>query len=45
MHHLKPATTYYYKVYSEQANGTSDPATSAMNQFTTRPANRMNTEK
>jgi hypothetical protein len=37
---LKPATTYYYKVSSEQAGGVSDPVTSAVNQFTTRPANR-----
>jgi hypothetical protein len=45
MHDLKPATTYYYKVYSEQANGVSDTATSAVNQFTTRPANWMNAKK
>jgi hypothetical protein len=36
---LKPGTTYYYKVSSEQASGISDPVTSAVNQFTTRPAN------
>ena len=42
---LKPATTYYYKVSSEQAGGVSDPVTSAVNQFTTRPANRMSAEK
>jgi hypothetical protein len=42
---LQPATTYYYKVSSRQADGVSDPATSAVNQFTTRPANRMSTEK
>ena len=42
---LKPATTYYYKVSSEQAGGIFDPATSAVNQFTTRPANRMNAGK
>ena len=35
---LKPGTTYYYKVSSEQATGISDPATSGLNQFTTRPA-------
>jgi hypothetical protein len=42
---LKPGTTYYYKVSSEQAGGISDPVTSAVNQFTTRPANRMSAEK
>jgi hypothetical protein len=42
---LKPATTYYYKVSSEQAGGIFDPVTSAVNQFTTRPANRMNAGK
>lgn len=42
---LEPATTYYYKVSSRQANGTSDPATSVVNQFTTQPASRMNGEK
>jgi Purple acid Phosphatase, N-terminal domain len=35
---LEPGTTYYYKVSSEQANGISDPATSGVNQFTTRQA-------
>src|SRR5882757_9363722 len=45
MHDLKPATTYYYKVYSEQANGVSDPATSVVNQFTTQPNNRMSAKK
>jgi Purple acid Phosphatase, N-terminal domain len=35
---LVPGTTYYYKVSSEQANGISDPATSGVNQFTTRQA-------
>ncbi|MCU1300194.1 MAG: hypothetical protein JWQ87_478 [Candidatus Sulfotelmatobacter sp.] len=45
MHNLKPATTYYYKVYSEQANGVSDPATSVVNQFTTQPDNRMSAKK
>lgn len=34
---LQPGTTYYYKVSSKQANGISDPATSGVNQFTTRP--------
>ena len=42
---LQPATTYYYKVSSRQADGISDSATSAVNQFTTRPANRMSAEK
>ena len=36
---LQPGTTYYYRVFSEQANGISDPATSAVKQFTTRAAN------
>jgi hypothetical protein len=31
---LKPATTYYYTVESEEANGTSDGVTSAVNKFT-----------
>jgi hypothetical protein len=39
MHDLEPATTYYYKVLSEQANGDPDPAMSGVNQFTTRPTN------
>jgi phosphodiesterase/alkaline phosphatase D-like protein len=42
---LEPDTTYYYKVFSKQADGVSDPATSAVNQFTTRPRNRMSAEK
>ena len=42
---LQPATTYYYKVWSEQANGTSDPVTSVVNKFTTRPANWISAEK
>jgi phosphodiesterase/alkaline phosphatase D-like protein len=42
---LKPATTYYYKVSSEQAGGISDPVTSAVNQFTTRPANSVTAGK
>jgi Purple acid Phosphatase, N-terminal domain len=42
---LLPGTTYYYKVSSEQANGISDPATSGVNQFTTRPANWMSAKK
>jgi Purple acid Phosphatase, N-terminal domain len=33
---LRPGTTYYYNVSSKQANGISDPATSSVNQFTTR---------
>src|SRR5258708_7625371 len=31
---LKPATTYYYTVESEEANGTSDAVTSPVNKFT-----------
>jgi hypothetical protein len=42
---LDPGTTYYYKVLSEQANGTLDPATSGVNQFTTRSANSISTNK
>ena len=38
MNDLEPGTTYYYKVLSQQANGSSDPATSGVYQFTTRPA-------
>src|SRR5882757_9967830 len=37
---LQPGRTYYYKVSSRQADGISDPATSTLQQFTTRPANR-----
>jgi phosphodiesterase/alkaline phosphatase D-like protein len=32
---LEPHTTYYYKVDSEQANGTSDGVTSPVNKFST----------
>ena len=32
---LKPQTTYYYKVDSEEANGKSDGVKSTVNQFTT----------
>jgi hypothetical protein len=42
---LQPETTYYYKVSSKQADGISDPATSAMNQFTTGLANQMSAKK
>ena len=45
MRDLEPETTYYYKVSSRQADGVSDPATSAVHQFTTRPANRTTGEK
>ena len=45
MPYLEPETTYYYKVSSEQANGNVDPARSAVNQFTTRPSNRMSANK
>jgi phosphodiesterase/alkaline phosphatase D-like protein len=45
IHHLEPDTTYYYKVYSEQANGIPDPATSVVSQFTTRSTNQMNAAK
>ena len=33
---LKPETTYYYRVFSQQANGASDPAASTIKNFTTR---------
>jgi phosphodiesterase/alkaline phosphatase D-like protein len=42
---LEPGTTYYYKVSSEQATGASDPATSGVNQFTTRSANWITAKK
>jgi phosphodiesterase/alkaline phosphatase D-like protein len=38
MNDLQPETRYYYKVSSTQANGTSDPVTSAVQQFNTQPA-------
>jgi hypothetical protein len=42
---LQPATTYYYKVSSMQADGDSDLVTSSVNTFTTRPANWLSAEK
>src|SRR5882672_3550980 len=42
---LQPGTTYYYKESSEQANGISDPATSGVSQFTTRPADWISAKK
>ncbi|HWO33725.1 MAG TPA: fibronectin type III domain-containing protein, partial [Candidatus Acidoferrum sp.] len=45
MYDLQPGTTYYYKVSSRQADGASDPATSAVSQFTTAPNNRISAEK
>ena len=42
---LEPGTTYYYKVSSEQANGSPDSATSAVNQLTTRPTNQIGANK
>jgi phosphodiesterase/alkaline phosphatase D-like protein len=45
MNDLEPGTTYYYKVSSKQANGIPDLATSAVNQFTTRPTNEMSAKK
>ena len=45
MHNLEPATTYYYRVYSEQANGIADPAMSGVNQFTTLSTNRVRAKK
>jgi phosphodiesterase/alkaline phosphatase D-like protein len=35
MNDLQPDTTYYYKVTSTQADGTSDPVTSSVKQFNT----------
>jgi phosphodiesterase/alkaline phosphatase D-like protein len=35
---LKPGTTYYYRVFSNQANGASDPGMSAVKKFSTRAA-------
>jgi phosphodiesterase/alkaline phosphatase D-like protein len=32
---LKPRTTYYYRVFSEEGNGTSDGVKSAVHKFTT----------
>jgi hypothetical protein len=45
MDDLEPNTMYYYKVCSRQANGVSDPVTSTVNQFTTRPSNWMSAAK
>ena len=45
MPYLEPETTYYYKVSSRQADGISDPTTSAVNQFTTRPTDEMKAKK
>jgi phosphodiesterase/alkaline phosphatase D-like protein len=45
MNDLQPETTYYYKVSSTQADGTSDRVTSAVKQFNTQPTNRMSAEK
>jgi hypothetical protein len=45
MNDLQPDTTYYYKVSSTQADGTSDPVTSSVRQFNTRPTDQMSAEK
>lgn len=45
MDDLTPNTKYYYKVCSRQANNVSDPVTSTVNQFTTRPSNWMSAAK
>jgi phosphodiesterase/alkaline phosphatase D-like protein len=37
---LKPRTTYYYTVESEESNGTSDRVKSTVKQFTTEPPPR-----
>jgi phosphodiesterase/alkaline phosphatase D-like protein len=37
---LKPGTTYYYTVESEESNGTSDRVKSTVKQFTTEPQPR-----
>jgi phosphodiesterase/alkaline phosphatase D-like protein len=36
---LRPGTSYYYRVFSAQANGDFDPSTSAVHKFTTRAVN------
>lgn len=36
---LRPGTTYYYRVFSQQVNGAPDPAASTVNVFTTRASN------
>ena len=45
MNDLQPDTTYYYKVSSTQADGSSDPVTSSVRQFKTRPTSPMSAEK
>jgi phosphodiesterase/alkaline phosphatase D-like protein len=45
MNDLQPETRYYYKVCSTQANGTTDPVTSSVQQFNTRPTNQTSAEK
>ena len=45
MNHLQPETTYYYWVSSTQADGTSDPVTSSVQQFNTQPINRISADK
>jgi hypothetical protein len=35
MQGLKPRTTYYYKVTSEESNGKNDGVTSTVKEFTT----------
>ena len=42
MEHLKPGTTYYYKVESMESNGKSDGVTSAVNRFITKTAEAQN---
>jgi hypothetical protein len=37
---LQPGTTYYYRVSSQQANGATDPGTSAIHKFRTRAVNQ-----
>lgn len=41
---LRPGTTYYYRVFSQQANGASDPAASTVKTFTTRASNEKPSE-
>ena len=38
MEHLKPGTTYYYKVESMESNGANDGVKSGVNRFTTKTA-------
>jgi hypothetical protein len=45
MSDLEPDTTYYYRVSSTQADGTSDPVTSSVRQFNTQATDQMSADK